>query len=210
MESNFGFLSIVPVLIVIALVIITKRTMACLIIGSVIASIIAYGIHFFSKWVNALYIVLSSPTYEWIVLVCGLFGSLVALFQASNCVARFSDIAYRLANTKKKSLIATFLLCVVIFVDDWLAILVVSNAMKTVTDKPKAFNRVFMLQTALKLFMYLVFIVIYLNLFKEHGVPFTIHFFVVYLFFAIFEVSMILKFVKEKSGQKSGSVEKSN
>ena len=82
--------------------------------------------------------------------------------------------------------------------------------MKTVTDKPKAFNRVFMLQTALKLFMYLVFIVIYLNLFKEHGVPFTIHFFVVYLFFAIFEVSMILKFVKEKSGQKSGSVEKSN
>ena len=137
MENNFGFLSIAPVLIVIALVIITKRTMACLIIGSIIASIIAYGVKFFSSWVDALYAVLSNPTYEWIVFVCGLFGSLVALFHASNCVARFSDIAYRLANTRKKSLVTTFLLCVVIFVDDWLAILVVSNAMKTVTDKHK-------------------------------------------------------------------------
>ena len=82
--------------------------------------------------------------------------------------------------------------------------------MKTLTGKPKAFNRVFMLQTTLKLFMYLVFIAIYLILLREHGMPFTLHFFVVYLFFAIFEVSMILKFVNEKSGQMSGSVEKSN
>ena len=82
--------------------------------------------------------------------------------------------------------------------------------MKTVTDKPKAFNRVFMLQTTLKLFLYLVFVAIYLYFFRENGVPFTLHFFVVYLFFAIFEVSMILKFVNKKPGQMSGSVEKSN
>ena len=82
--------------------------------------------------------------------------------------------------------------------------------MKTVTEKPKAFNMVFLLQLTLKLLLYLAFIVIYLIFFREHGIPFTLHFFVVYLIFAIFEVSMILKFVKEKSGQKSGSIEKSN
>ena len=135
MESYYGFFSLAPVIIVIALVIITKRTMACLIIGSIIASFIAYGINFFARWVDALYIVLANPTFEWIVLVCGLFGSLVGLFNASNCVARFSDIAYRIAGTRRKSLIATFLLGLVIFVDDWLSVLVVSNSMKPVTDK---------------------------------------------------------------------------
>jgi len=57
--------------------------------------------------------------------------------------------------------------------------------------------------------LYLVFIAIYLKLLSEFGIPFTLHFFVVYLFFGIFELSMILKFIKEKSGQTSGSIEKS-
>jgi len=82
--------------------------------------------------------------------------------------------------------------------------------MKTVMEKPKSFNMVFMLQTALKLLLYLMFIAIYLKLLSEHAISFTLHFFVVYLFFAIFELSMILKFIKEKSGQMSGNIEKSN
>jgi len=83
--------------------------------------------------------------------------------------------------------------------------------MKTVTDKPKAFGRVFMLQTAVKLALFTAYAAIGAMVFyKQHVVPFILHFFVVYLFFAIFDVSLILKFVKENSGQTSGSVEKSN
>ena len=68
--------------------------------------------------------------------------------------------------------------------------------MKTVTDKPKAFMRVFMLQTTVKLLLYMACIVVYLILFRQQGVPFTLHFLVVYLIFAIFEVLSILKFVR--------------
>ena len=82
--------------------------------------------------------------------------------------------------------------------------------MKTLTDQPKVFNMVFMLQTAIKLLLYLVFIAIYLKVLTEHGIPFTLHFFGVYLFFAIFELSTILKFIKKNSGQMSGNIEKSN
>ena len=82
--------------------------------------------------------------------------------------------------------------------------------MKTVTDTPNAFNRVFMLQTTLKLFIYMVFVAICLKLFGQdgYGAPLVVHFFVVYIIFAIFEVSMILKFVRDKSGEKTGSVKK--
>ena len=76
--------------------------------------------------------------------------------------------------------------------------------MKTVTDNPKAFDRVFMMQTMLKLLMYVACITVYLIVFRQHGVSFTLHFLIVYLFFAIFEVSSILKFVKENSGRNAG------
>jgi hypothetical protein len=78
--------------------------------------------------------------------------------------------------------------------------------MKTVTDKPKAFIRVFMLQTFIKLMLYIVCVLLYLLQFRQHGIPFTVHFMVVYLVFAVFEISTILKFVNNKTGQTSGSV----
>ena len=82
--------------------------------------------------------------------------------------------------------------------------------MKTVTDKPKAFVRIFMLQTTLKLLLYMVFIVGYLFFYRQHGVTFTVHFFVVYLIFAIFDVALILKFVSKNTGQVPGSIKKTN
>ena len=82
--------------------------------------------------------------------------------------------------------------------------------MKTVTDKPKAFGRVFMLQTTIRLMLYMVCIVVYLHLYSQHRVAFTVHFFVIYLIFAVFEVASILKFVKNNTGQSSGGVKKSN
>jgi len=93
----------------------------------------------------------------------------------------------------------------------WLATCVFHYwVMKTVTDKPKAFTRVFMLQTVIKLLLYMMCIAGYLLTYREYGVPFTVHFLVVYLIFSIFEVSSIFKFVKENSGQTPGNVKKYN
>ena len=78
--------------------------------------------------------------------------------------------------------------------------------MYTVKDKPKAFIRVFMLQATMKFLLYMVFIACYLLLFRQHSVPFTAHFFVVYIVFAIFEVALILNFVSKNTG----SIEKTN
>ena len=67
----------------------------------------------------------------------------------------------------------------------------------TVRKKPKAFTRVFMLQTALKLALYMASIIGYMFFFKKNAEIFTINFLFVYLIFSIFEVSLILKFVKK-------------
>ena len=72
--------------------------------------------------------------------------------------------------------------------------------MKSVTGKPGAFNRIFMLQTTLKLLLYSAYIAVYLFFYGQHGVPFTAHFFVVYIIFSIFDVALILKFVRKNIG----------
>ena len=82
--------------------------------------------------------------------------------------------------------------------------------MKTVTEKPKAFVRVFMLQTTIKLLLYMTFILVYLLHYRQYGVSFTVHFLFVYLIFAFFEVLLILKFVRKNTGQVSGSIKKNN
>lgn len=133
--DHFGILSIIPVVIVIIIAVITKRTIMALIIGGIIGAIIAYGKGFITPWVDALYGGLSDGTWQWMALVCGLFGGLVALLQASRSVYSFTEIASRFANTKRKSLVTTFILGCAIFVDDWLDVLVCSHAMKGVTDR---------------------------------------------------------------------------
>jgi len=67
-----------------------------------------------------------------------------------------------------------------------------------------------MLQTTIKLLLYLTFIAGFLMIYRQHGVPFTVHFFVVYIIFAIFDVSLILRFVRENTGQMPGSIKKTN
>ena len=69
--------------------------------------------------------------------------------------------------------------------------------MNTVKKNPKAFDRVFMLQSFVKFFLYAACIVCYLLFFKKNAIFFTINFLFVYIIFAIFDVSLILKFVKK-------------
>lgn len=133
--GSYGILSLVPVICVIILVFITRRTMASLVAGSVIGAVILYGKNFFMEWINAIYAVLGDGTWQWLFLVCGLFGSIIALFEASGGALGFSRMSTRLCKSKKQALFMTWILDLVVFADDWLNALAVSSAMRNVTDK---------------------------------------------------------------------------
>lgn len=135
--DNYGIISLVPVLCVIVLVFLTKRTMASLITGSIIGAVILYGKDFFLNWLDAVYAVLSDGTWQWLFLVCGLFGCIVGLFEASGGALGFSKTATRICKGKKQSLFMTWILGIIVFADDWLNALAVGAAMRNVTDKFK-------------------------------------------------------------------------
>jgi hypothetical protein len=67
-----------------------------------------------------------------------------------------------------------------------------------ITDlNPRKFVGYFMLSTFLKLMTYLIVIVIYVFYVKKGILPFILSFFILYVFYTIFEVSTILAQTKE-------------
>ena len=90
---------------------------------------------FLSKWVSTLEGVMSDEAY--VILICGLFGSLVALLTASKGSFGFTKIVSKLCNSERKTLFTTFILGILIFVDDYLNIMTLSTSMRKLTDQQK-------------------------------------------------------------------------
>ena len=129
---------LIAVLIVIGIVIGSIATKKCepfLIGGSLLGAIVLYKGDFLTQWIATLEGVISKEAY--LILVCGLFGSIIALLTASKGHFGFAKIVSKLCNTEKKTLLTTFILGVIIFIDDYLNVLSIGTAMKKVFDKRK-------------------------------------------------------------------------
>ena len=135
MMDHYGALSLIPAAVVIITALFTRRTLEPLLLGSIIGFIILEGTNFFYAWLDAVYVVMMDGVTVWVILVCGLFGSLVALLEKSGGALGFSDIASRLVKSRKSALIGTWILGIIVFIDDYLNALAVGTAMRKVTDK---------------------------------------------------------------------------
>ena len=129
---------LIAVLIILCIVIFATKTRKCveaLLAGSLIAAVILYRTHFLAKWCSLLQSTLADNV--WIILACGLFGSLIALLQESKGSFGFSKVISKVCNTERKTLLTTFLMGILIFVDDYLNVLSIGVCMKGTYDKRK-------------------------------------------------------------------------
>lgn len=133
--STYGAISLIPCAVIIVLALITKKTFEPLLISTVVAFAIYAKEDFFEEFVNGALTVMGDPTIGWVILVCGLMGALMLILEKSNAALSFATLLSKFANTKKKSMFATWALGICLFIDDYLNILTVGNTMKRVTDK---------------------------------------------------------------------------
>ena len=61
---EYGLLTLLPIVVVVALALLTKRTLEPLIAGSFTAYIIINGLHFPSAWADAFFNVASNREYQ--------------------------------------------------------------------------------------------------------------------------------------------------
>ncbi|MFS4415633.1 Na+/H+ antiporter NhaC family protein [Maribacter sp. 2307ULW6-5] len=135
--GDWGIISLVPTVVVILVALITKKTFEALLGGSFVGFLLLSFKKSFSEFTHSLLKVMQDPTIGWIILVCGLFGSLIYLLAQAGGTNAFSRYLLRYVKNRKTALLVTWLLGLCIFIDDYLNALTVGTSMKKVTDRFK-------------------------------------------------------------------------
>lgn len=132
---NQGLLAIIITLMIIICAVITRRCVESMIIGSLIAAAFTYGTDFLAGWCSVLQNMLAENV--WVILVCLLFGGLISLLTASRGSFGFSKYLSKLCTTQKRTLLVTYIMGILIFVDDYLNVLSIGACMKKISDEKK-------------------------------------------------------------------------
>lgn len=135
--DHYGFLSLIPSLCVLVFALLTHKTFESLVFGGIVGFIIVKKEAFFTGTIDSLLKTMQDPTIGWIILVVGLFGSLIHLLVKSGGSLAFANYLLKHIKSRKNALIITWLLGLSIFIDDYLNALTVGTSMKKVTDKFK-------------------------------------------------------------------------
>ncbi len=135
MTSDPSWLALIPAAVAIATAIISRRPVESLLTG-VFAGLLLLGPSSSVENFSAILLkVMMDETIAWVIIVCGLMGSLIALLMRVGATNSFSHALAARANSSSSALLYTWLLGLLIFIDDYLNALAVGSAMRKVTDK---------------------------------------------------------------------------
>jgi Na+/H+ antiporter NhaC len=133
---EYGAICLVPSALVIILALATRRILEPLLVGAVTGFLISAGPSgFFTAFIDATYTVMMDATTVWIALVVGLFGVLIIWLDKGGGAQGFSDLVQKVATSRKKVLMATWILGIVVFIDDYINAMAVGAAMRKLSDK---------------------------------------------------------------------------
>lgn len=132
---DVGALALLPVVTILVVAVATRRTLFAMLCGTLVGAVLLGGWEFFDSWIGYFGSAMADETLQWLMLVVVLFGILITLFERSGAVGEFAAWAERFVNSRRKSLVLSFLLAVVLFVDDYLSVLTVGTSMKGITDR---------------------------------------------------------------------------
>lgn len=133
--ETYGFISVVPVIILIVVALITKRSFESLFLATLVALIIGYKGDWFTGFIEQVQIAGSENI--WTLLVVGLLGGLLGVLEKSRAAFGFASMVSKFATSKKRSLFSEMILSAILFVDDYLNILTTGSIMKRLNDSHK-------------------------------------------------------------------------
>ncbi len=147
-DVEFGIISLIPPVLAIVLAFVTKQVILSLLLGifsgALIYTFAFSGANFFMKIVES-YIKMIDYTVvaladEWhagILIFTLTIGGMVGVIAKMGGMKAVAEALAKKAKTSKSAMLATMLLGVVIFFDDYANTLIVGNTMRPLTDKMK-------------------------------------------------------------------------
>lgn len=145
---HYGIIALLPALVVIVLAIFTKLSLEPLIIGCLVgfaivapyegmADIASYVMSIFSLFADSIQHSVKNESYQYVAIVCFLYGALIELVVKSGGIKSFSHYIIRRTQSRKRVLLISYLLGSILFIDDYLSALMNGSAMRKVTDQLK-------------------------------------------------------------------------
>ena len=133
--EDLGFIVLIPTLVVFGLAITTHRPIESLISGSIVGLLIIHGKQFIGGFAETSVRVMTDEDVAWVILVCGFMGSLIGILIRTGSTAAFTEVMSKRVRSARGALMATWVLGIFMFVDDYLNSLAVGSAMRKLTDK---------------------------------------------------------------------------
>jgi len=133
----YGAIALIPPAVVIILAIKQRTSFEPLLIGCLVGyAIIGYHdrTNVFTNFVKSFEGVMGKEDSVWVILVCGLYGSLIGLMVRSGGTLKFGEWALTRLKTEKSALMGAWGLGLFIFLDDYLSALTVGLSMRKITD----------------------------------------------------------------------------
>jgi Na+/H+ antiporter NhaC len=137
--ESYPFLTVVPLLVMLVLVVATKRVFEPIIVATAVVYVFSDGLNFITGFIDGIYAVFGDEegTYPWIVLMLTLFGALIALLIRSGGISAFKRFATRYIRSERSSLLFTWILGIVLFIDDYINNLGIGPTVRELTDDHK-------------------------------------------------------------------------
>lgn len=150
--TDFGILSVLPAVFLIVYIFVTKRILEALLLASIVGFMMTMNTEMTGKtFMESLMIpvnvlgtlsstlteVMMSEDIAWLFIVCGCMGALIGLIEKAGGAFAFGEWVSKRAKTRKGVLIWTWILGIIIFIDDYMNALTIGSCMTPVTDKKK-------------------------------------------------------------------------
>ncbi|MGL4284338.1 MAG: hypothetical protein ACRCSI_12240 [Eubacterium aggregans] len=130
-----GWLTGIPILILIVFVLKTQRITEALLLSSIVATVFVFGNDFFNGYMTFLFQVLSNESFQLLVIVSICFSGMISILEKSGAMLGLQTEIKRICKGPKSTLVLTWLLGGIIFLDDYLNALAVSATMKGLSDE---------------------------------------------------------------------------
>ena len=115
----------------------TRRALEPLVLGAFIGTLMIDPGNALSSLTEDLLTVMTNEDVAWVIMVCGLMGSIIALLLKSGSSRAFADKLMRYTTSKPRALLGCWIMGIILFVDDYLNSLAVGTSMRKVTDRFK-------------------------------------------------------------------------
>ncbi len=125
----------IPFLILIVGALVTRRIIEPAFLSSVLAVAMLAGTDFVTAYAEKMYQVLADESFQLLIIVGAGFAGMSALLEKSGAMLGFRDVLEKFCRTKASTLFCTWLLGGIIFIDDYLNALAVSESMKGIADQ---------------------------------------------------------------------------